>query len=140
MFLDIIKKRNIKMKIVKEENIINIDKDTYLDILWPEEKQIEENILNNNSLVLKLCYKNFKMIFTGDIEEIAEQKLLQKYDNTEKLAANILKVAHHGSKSSSIAEFLEKVNPKIAVIGVGKNNKFGHPNTGVLDRLITLRD
>ena len=139
-FLDIIKKRNIKVKIVGEGNTINIDKNTYLDILWPEEKQITDNVLNNNSLIVRLCYKNFKMLFTGDIEEIAEQKLLQKYEKTEKLTADILKVAHHGSKSSSIAEFLEKVNPRIALIGVGKNNKFGHPNAGVLDRLNMLRN
>lgn len=139
-FLDIIKKRNIKVKIVGEGNTINIDKNTYLDILWPEEKQITDNVLNNNSLIVRLCYKNFKMLFTGDIEEIAEQKLIQKYENTEKLTADILKVAHHGSKSSSIAEFLEKVNPRIALIGVGKNNKFGHPNAGVLDRLSMLRN
>ena len=139
-FLDIIKKRNIKIKIVEEGNTINIDKNTYLDILWPEEKQIKDNVLNNNSLIVRLCYKNFKMPFTGDIEEIAEQRLLQKYENTEKLTADILKVAHHGSKSSSIAEFLEKVNPRIALIGVGKNNKFGHPNAGVLDRLNMLRN
>ena len=139
-FLDIIKKRNIKIKIVEEGNTINIDKNTYLDILWPEEKQITDNVLNNNSLIVRLCYKNFKMLFTGDIEEIAEQRLLQKYENTEKLTADILKVAHHGSKSSSIAEFLEKVNPRIALIGVGKNNKFGHPNAGVLDRLNMLRN
>ena len=129
-----------KIKIVEEGNTINIDKNTYLDILWPEEKQIKDNVLNNNSLIVRLCYKNFKMLFTGDIEEIAEQKLLQKYENTEKLTADILKVAHHGSKSSSIAEFLEKVNPRIALIGVGKNNKFGHPNAGVLDRLNMLRN
>lgn len=139
-FLDIIKKRNIKVKIVGEGNTINIDKNTYLDILWPEEKQITDNVLNNNSLIVRLCYKNFKMLFTGDIEAIAEQRLLQKYENTEKLTADILKVAHHGSKSSSIAEFLEKVNPRIALIGVGKNNKFGHPNAGVLDRLNMLRN
>lgn len=139
-FLDIMKKRNIKIKIVEEGNTINIDKNTYLDILWPEEKQITDNVLNNNSLIVRLCYKNFKMLFTGDIEEIAEQRLLQKYENTEKLTADILKVAHHGSKSSSIAEFLEKVNPRIALIGVGKNNKFGHPNAGVLDRLNMLRN
>lgn len=139
-FLDIIKKRNIKIKIVEEGNTINIDKNTYLDILWPEEKQIKDNVLNNNSLIVRLCYKNFNMLFTGDIEEIAEQRLLQKYENTEKLTADILKVAHHGSKSSSIAEFLEKVNPRIALIGVGKNNKFGHPNAGVLDRLNMLRN
>ena len=100
-FLDIIKKRNIKVKIVGEGNTINIDKNTYLDILWPEEKQITDNVLNNNSLIVRLCYKNFKMLFTGDIEEIAEQKLLQKYENTEKLTADILKCSIAPSSISS---------------------------------------
>ena len=139
-FLDIVKKRNIKVKIVGAGNTIKLDKNTYLDILWPEEKQITDNVLNNNSMIVRLCYKKFKMLFTGDIEEIAEQKLLQKYEDTGKLTADILKVAHHGSKSSSIVEFLEKVNPRIALIGVGKNNKFGHPNEGVLARLNMLRN
>ena len=80
-FLNIIKKRNIKVKIVGEGNTINLDKNTYLDILWPEEKQITDNVLNNNSMIVRLCYKSFTMLFTGDIEEIAEQKLLQIQKN-----------------------------------------------------------
>ena len=57
------------------------------------------------------------------------------YSGTDKLEAFVLKVAHHGSKTSSTEEFLELVKPKIALIGVGKNNNFGHPNIDVIERL-----
>ena len=96
--------------------------------------------MNNNSIVCKLNYKNFSMLFTGDIEEIAEKQILQEYkNNVQLLKSTILKVAHHGSKTSSTQEFVEMVTPKIALIGVGKNNKFGHPNDGVIKRLENLR-
>ena len=75
------------------------------------------------------------MLFTGDIEEIAEKQILEEYNNSNILRANVLKVAHHGSKTSSTQSFLEKVRPQIALIGVGKNNTFGHPNFEVLQRL-----
>lgn len=88
-------------------------------------------------MVAKLNYGKFSMLFTGDIEEIAEEILLKKWK--ESLKATVLKVAHHGSKSSSSKAFLEAVNPKIALIGVGKENNFGHPNEGVLKRLEAVR-
>ena len=80
------------------------------------------------------------MLFTGDIEEIAEKKILNLYkDNADKLNTTVLKVAHHGSKSSSTEEFLKVVNSKVAIIGVGENNMFGHPNNEVLERLQSFR-
>lgn len=97
---------------------------------------ISEDAINNNSLVCKLNYKKFSMLFTGDIEEIAEKEILYKYSkNLGVLKSDILKVGHHGSKTSSSNEFIKEISPKYAVIGVGKNNKFGHPNNGVLERL-----
>ena len=75
------------------------------------------------------------MLFTGDIEEIAETKLVQMFEGTNTLKSDILKVAHHGSKTSSTEKFLKLVSPKIALIGVGEDNNFGHPNTMVLERL-----
>lgn len=103
-------------------------------------KQIAENILNNNSIVAKLNYKNNSILFTGDIEKIAEKEILKEYEKTNILKSDILKVGHHGSKTSSIEEFLKAVNPKIALIGVGENNTFGHPNDGVIERLKGLRN
>lgn len=135
-FLEIVKDKKIKVHIVELGQKINIEKDIYFDILWPNSQNIiNENAINNNSLVCKMNYKDFSCIFTGDIEKVAEEAILQKYKNTNKLKATILKVAHHGSKSSSIQEFLNEVKPQIAIIGVGKNNTFGHPNEDVLKRI-----
>lgn len=136
-FVKIVSEKNIKVKIVEAGARINIEKDLYIDVLWPFSKnKILENVLNNNSVVLKLVYLNFSCIFTGDIEEIAEKSILEKYKNfAQILKADIVKIAHHGSKTSSTEEFLKKVNPKIALIGVGKNNKFGHPNKNVIERI-----
>ena len=87
-------------------------------------------------MVCKLCYKDFSVLFTGDIEEIAEKQILQEYRNDlGVLKSTVLKVAHHGSRTSSIDEFIEAAKPQIALIGVGKNNTFGHPNDEVIERL-----
>ena len=138
-FFEIIKQKKLKVQILEAGDRVVIDSLSF-DILWPIEQKISENILNNNAMVMKLKYKNFSMLFTGDIEEVAEKAILDTYkDNLEVLKATVLKVAHHGSKTSTIQEFLEKVNPKIALIGVGENNMFGHPNSGVLERLESFR-
>ncbi len=134
-FLEIIKDKNINIMQVKKGDNIKIDKYTYFEILFPENNLIKENILNNNSIVAKLHCKYISMLFTGDIEEIAETRLYELYKNSNALESTILKVAHHGSKTSSISKFLDLVKPKIVFIGVGENNKFGHPNTGVIQRL-----
>lgn len=135
-FINIVKENKIKIHVVEIGEKINIEKDIYFDILWPNsEKPISENAINNNSLVCKMVYRNFSCIFTGDIEKVAEEEILKQYKDGNKLKANVLKVAHHGSKSSSIEEFINAVKPKIALIGVGKNNTFGHPNESVLKRI-----
>ena len=91
----------------------------------------KEPDFNNASIVVKLFYKNANFLFSGDIEELAEKKLLV-WQNI--LQSDILKVGHHGSSTSTTLEFLDKVNPSIAVITVGKNN-FGHPSQKVIERL-----
>ena len=119
----------------KSGDEILLEKNLNIQILWPKTEQIQENVLNNNSIVAKLKYNNFSMLLTGDIEEIAEKQILQEYEDLHILRSTILKVGHHGSKTSSTVDFLEAVKPKIALIGVGENNTFGHPNSGVLERL-----
>lgn len=138
-FLKIVQEKNLKVQEAKMGDKITIG-DVTFHILWPIEKQIEENQLNNNAMVMKIQYKSFSMLFTGDIEEVAEKKILSLYsDNLDSLKATVLKVAHHGSKSSSTQEFLEAVNSKVAIIGVGENNMFGHPSNVVLERLQSFR-
>ena len=143
-FLSIIQEKKVNVLLVQEGDNIVIDNEISINILFPQADFISENILNNNSIVAKLEWKNSSgevissILLTGDIEQIAEEKLVEKYQNTNILNATILKVAHHGSKSSSIQPFLELVKPKVALIGVGENNHFGHPNEGVLQRLENL--
>lgn len=139
-FIKIVNKKKIKVHIVEAGKRINIEKNLYFDVLWPDSNNIvKENVLNNNSIVCKLVYKNFSMLFTGDIEEIAEKKITSIYKKSRLLNSTALKVAHHGSKTSSIEEFIQTVNPKFAFIGVGVNNKFKHPNEDVIERLRKLR-
>lgn len=133
--LEIIKQKNIKVSSVKAEDKIIIEKKLYIKILNPAEK-FEFQDLNNNAIVAKLVYKNFSMLFTGDIEK-AEENLAKKYKN--ELKSTILKVAHHGSKTSTSEEFLKYVEPQIALIGVGENNKFGHPNQITIEKLKNIR-
>ncbi len=87
---------------------------------------------NNQSLVLYVKLGEDTWLFTGDIEKEAEQQLIQRYPN---LHADYLKVAHHGSQTSSTTAFLEHVQPSEAWISAGKQNTFGHPNKEVIERL-----
>ena len=134
-FLKKVKEKNIPVTIVKKDDVINLENDVSIDILWPRDKQIEENKINNNAIVMKLRYNKFSMLFTGDIEEIAEKEIVSIYENTDILRSAILKIAHHGSKTSTTEEFLKLVDPRIALIGVGKNNLFGHPSDEIIKRL-----
>ena len=137
-FLSIVKEKKINLILAKKGDVIKIDKHSYIEVLFPLEnvkEYISQNAINNNSLVFKYKDKNISILYTGDIEKIAEERLISLYRDTNKLEADILKVAHHGSKTSTIESFLELINPKIAVISVGKNNTFGHPSEEVLARL-----
>lgn len=129
--VSIAKQKKVNLIYVKAGDVITLN-GVKIKILHPQEKLIAENSINNNSIVFKLEYKSFSILFTGDIENIAEEVILSKNIN---LKADILKVAHHGSKTSSSQRFIEAVSPKIALIGVGKNNMFGHPNREVIERL-----
>lgn len=138
-FLKLIDSKHTNVIKVKAGDKIVIDKYCNLEIVFPDSDLIKQNILNNNSIVSKFNFQKCSILFTGDIEKVAEEKIIRKYKETEKLKSNILKVAHHGSKSSSIQQFLEMVKPEIALIGVGEKNTFGHPNGEVLERLNELR-
>lgn len=135
-FLKIVKDKSIEIQLVKAGDRVNFENNLYMDILWPTEKlEISDNALNNNSIVAKLVYKNFSMLFTGDIEEVAEKDIVNRYKNSKILKSTMLKVAHHGSKTSSTQEFLDVVKPMYALIGVGKNNNFGHPSEIIIQAL-----
>lgn len=132
----IAKEKNIEIVLVKAGDRIDIENKCFIEIFWPNNnKLIEENALNNNSLVFKFNYKEFNTLFTGDIEEVAEKEIVKLYENTNLLKSKILKISHHGSKTSTTEEFLNAVSPRIALIGVGKDNNFGHPSINIIERL-----
>ena len=87
---------------------------------------------NEKSLVLYFSVLNIKFLFMGDASSRIEEKIIKKYPN---LKCDILKVGHHGSKTSSSDEFIKKVNPKIGVISCGINNKYHHPHANTLRNL-----
>ena len=87
---------------------------------------------NDNSSVIYTELNNNKFLFMGDAGVDVEEDLIKKYNLTD---IDVLKVGHHGSKTSSSKEFIDEINPKYSIISVGKNNRYGHPNKEVLDNL-----
>lgn len=104
--------------------------DVTLSFLGPD--KVYENF-NNNSIVIRLDYKNNSMLFPGDIESEAELDLIQNHQ--EEIKVDVLKIAHHGSKTSSTQEFLDAVNPNMAIISCGYQNSLWHPHAIVAERL-----
>jgi competence protein ComEC len=87
---------------------------------------------NNDSLVLRIGYGRRSFLLTGDAERPIERRMI---DENEIQPTDVLKVAHHGSRTSSTEEFLSAANPAFAIISVGTDNSYGHPNRDVLERL-----
>ncbi len=125
-------KHNVEINEICAGDVLDLG-DPYLKIsvLHPLEGGFSQENENNNSLVLMLDYLGEKFLFTGDLENDAERVLLKNYD----LEADVLKVGHHGSSSSTSRKFLEAVDPTYAVIEAGEDNHYGHPHYEVLNAL-----
>ncbi len=108
-----------------------------LDVLYPLTSYYRYLPKDHNdiSVVTKLSYGNHAFLFTGDITDKGEKEIILAWGNY--LSSNIMKVAHHGSISSSQEDFLDIVHPEIAIIQVGANNKYGHPAQETIDKLIS---
>ena len=92
------------------------------------------NEANANSIVARLDYGSFSMLFTGDAENQTEHRLLTKELD---MKSQVIKISHHGSKYASSADFLNRVKPEVAIVSCGAWNRYGHPSQAVLDRLKT---
>jgi len=133
--LQIVQQKRIAYKIAKPEQKIEFNEDLYIEILAPVNEyksEVVDRAVNNSSIVLKLVYKDFSVLFCGDIEIFAEMDLLEY---KEKLKSTVLKVPHHGSFTSTSLPFLDKVSPEIAVISCGRGNPFGHPHQETVEKL-----
>lgn len=135
---DKIVKDKVKKIIAKKGMHIILDdkKNIYFDILFPD-RDISKMDSNEGSIVGKLVYGDESFMFTGDAPVYTEN-LLEWSVSDSALESDVLKLGHHGSRTSSSILWLEKVNPKIAIISAGKDNQYGHPHKELLDRLSTL--
>lgn len=129
--MNLAKQKNIKIVYVETGQKIRLDNSTTLEILHIGK---DTQNLNNNSIIARIKYNNFSILFTGDAEKEEEADFLKEYEKQNK-GVDVLKVGHHGSPTSSTQEFINAVKPKIALIGVGEKNNFGHPNADVIERL-----
>jgi competence protein ComEC len=127
-FSETLKQTNTKAELLQTGDVIHFG-DAELDVLWPPAGG--ETSTNNDSLVLRLKFGERVILLTGDIEKQAEKSLL---DSGQILRADVVKVPHHGSKTSSTEDFVRATTPQFAVISVGRNSMFGHPHKEVVQR------
>lgn len=135
-YLKEIEKRNIPYKAVRAGDVIPFFKDVAFRVLGPAEIMKDDKgrpALNNNSVVGRLTYGNFTMLFTGDCEKEEEMSIM-KGEQTF-LKSDVLKVGHHGSKTSYSAQFLKAVSPQAALISAGAGNIYGLPHEITLKKL-----
>ncbi len=130
-YLELILEKEIPYYTPRRGDIIELG-DLSFDVLHPAD-DVEDYSLNNASIVLRLEYGEISFLFTGDAEERAEKEIVETFDN---IASDILKVGHHGSKTSSNDFFLDAVEPEISIIQLGEDNRYGHPHEEVIERLI----
>lgn len=124
--LDSLEKKNIAFQTPAIDSTFELG-DATIDVLYVG---TDDSDLNNTSIVLKLTYGKTSVLFMGDAEKEVETKIQNK-----NIAADVLKVGHHGSNTSSSKSFLEKVNPSYAIISVGKGNSYGHPSNQTIQNL-----
>jgi competence protein ComEC len=124
-----IKNKGMKVSVPKPGETFNLGS-AKCTILAPNSS--EYSSLNNNSVVIKLEFGSNSFLFTGDAEDISEKEILAKGFNVK---ADLLKVGHHGSRTSTTNEFLSKVNPKYAVISCAAENDYGHPHKETISKL-----
>jgi competence protein ComEC len=129
--IDALKDKNLKINVIKRgTNSIDLGENTLVTVFSPNKDSYED--LNNYSPIIKIQYGSTSFLFTGDAQKDVEEEILKDNDD---ISADVLKVGHHGSSTSTSKDFLSKVNPSIAVISVGKDNIYNHPNKETLKLL-----
>ena len=129
--VEALKSKKLKINIIKSGlDSIDLGDNTRVTVFSPSKDSYDN--LNNYSPVIKIEYGDTSFLFTGDAEKEIEKEILS---NNEDIKSDILKVGHHGSSTSTSDEFLNAINPSIAVISVGEDNTYDHPTNSTLSRL-----
>lgn len=136
-WLELIKEKKIPLLLMDHRQTVDLGVGTELELLYPAARIAGRRMdnLNNSSIVARLARGKTSMLFMGDAEKEVEAELLSSGSIQ---SADLLKLGHHGSDTSSSEEFLRAVDPDIAIIEVGRDNSFGHPSRRVLKRLDRL--
>ena len=128
-----IKNKNIPDILVKKEMILDLGGEAKLNILFPD-RDVSEWATNDGSVVAQLIYGKNKIMLTGDAT-IKTEKIILAENGASQLKSTVLKVGHHGSRTSTSPSFVQAVAPIYALISNGKDNKYGHPHKETLDTL-----
>ena len=129
--IDSLKAKNLKINIIKKgTNSIDLGENIKFTVFSPTKDLYED--LNNYSPVIKIQYGKTSFLFTGDAQQDVEKEII---NSNEDISADILKVGHHGSLTSTTKEFLNKVHPSVGVISVSSDNSYNHPNSHIINSL-----
>lgn len=128
-FVSAVKNKGLSLNVPKVGEQFKLG-EADVTVFAPKGNSYEDS--NDYSIVVKVTYGSTSFLLTGDAEAVSEKEMVAAGTD---LSATVLKVGHHGSKTSTSQAFLDKVNPKFAVISAGADNKYGHPAQAVMDRL-----
>lgn len=124
-------KTGAKKILAREGMKIHLDKNTTLEVFYPDRDLPTKIETNRASIIVRLTYGNKSFLFTGDLPKAEEEYLIMK--DGPSLRSNVLKFGHHGSHTSTSEIFLANVAPEYGVVSVGSNNRYGHPHQETLD-------
>jgi competence protein ComEC len=135
--LELVLEKGITPMRARRGETLDLGPSVSAEILWPVDPLLMSGSQvnsNENSVVIQITYGNIRFLITGDLESRGETALIALETN-EDLRSDVLVVGHHGSRTSSTAEFLDTVSPNVALIPVGLDNQYGHPHDEVVQRL-----
>jgi competence protein ComEC len=134
VLLEKINEQDIGVITARAGQVVSLDNDTYLQVLWPYNSFYSDDS-NEYSVVLRLVHHDTSVLLTGDIGTDTEHRLISTYTS---VGSDILKLGHHGSRTSSSEEFLVSVQPEFGIVSASCNNPFGHPHRDVVTRVSNL--
>jgi competence protein ComEC len=127
-FAQTLRTREVPIQVVHAGDVLKFGQ-VEMDVLWPLQASADASSRNNDSLVLRIRFGERAFLLTGDIERTTEELL-----RLQQVHADVVKVPHHGSRTSSTSAFVTAVQPGLAVISVGRKSMFGHPHAEVVER------
>lgn len=133
LFMSKIKEKGIPVQVLKRGDKVNLS-DVQISVLWPDNSKIISNDLNETSLIFYLQKGEGRILFTGDAPTDIQESVISNQDRVD-----ILKVSHHGSRTGSSKELIDKLRPRYSIISVGENNRFHHPAKEVVNLLRSSR-